>query len=137
VTGKRTYEGYIARTIGPVLGELPVRKIDARVLETFYAELRRCRARCNGTPFIEHKKDDEHDREKAKCKPHKCNPMAAGTVRQIHAIISGSLDAAVRWTWIDSNPARIARKPKQKAPKPDPPTAGEAARLERKGVRAG
>jgi integrase len=129
---RRTYEGYIARTIAPVLGELPVRKIDARVLETFYAELRRCRTRCNGTPFIEHKTDAEHDWKKAKCKPHKCNPMAAGTVRQIHAIISGSLDAAVRWTWIDSNPARIARKPKQKAPEPDPPTAAEAARLSEK-----
>jgi integrase len=124
---RRTYDGYIARTILPALGEIPVRKVDARVLETFYTELRRCRTRCNGTPFIEHKTDAEHDCEKSKCKP-----MAAGTVRQIHAIISGSLDAAVRWTWIDSNPARIARKPKQKAPEPEPPTAAEAARLSEK-----
>jgi integrase len=55
--------------------------------------------------------------------------MAGSTVRQIHSIISGALTAAVRWDWISSNPARIAQKPRAKAPEPDPPTPGEAARL--------
>ncbi|GAB2663088.1 hypothetical protein GCM10027271_22100 [Saccharopolyspora gloriosae] len=55
--------------------------------------------------------------------------MGNSTVRQIHAILSGTLDAAQRWDWISSNPARIARKPKQKRPEPDPPTPAEAARL--------
>src|SRR5882724_7871526 len=92
---RKTYEGYITRTIRPVLGNLPVRKVDARVLESLYNELRRCRIRCDGTPFIEkHKEDGEHDCKEAKCKPHECNPMATSTVRQIHAIISGALDAA-------------------------------------------
>ena len=61
--------------------------------------------------------------------------MAASTVREIHAIISGTLDAAVRWGWIDTNPGRIARKPKQKRPEPDPPTAAEAARLSEEAFR--
>ncbi len=66
---------------------------------------------------------------KVKCKPHVCKPMAASTVRQIHAIISGALSAAVRWDWLESNPARMAQRPKQKPPEPDPPSPAEAARL--------
>jgi integrase len=55
--------------------------------------------------------------------------MAASTVRQIHSIISGTLSAAVRWDWIASNPARIAQRPRAKAPEPSPPSPAEAARL--------
>jgi integrase len=103
-------------------------KISARILETLYAELRRCRVRCTG-PFVEHKKTGDHDCVAAKCRPHECKPMAASTVRQIHSIISGALTVAVRWYWIASNPARIAQRPRLKPPQPDPPSAEEAARL--------
>lgn len=123
-----TYRGYIARTIRPAIGGIALNKISARILETLYAELRRCRVRCNG-PFVEHKKTGDHDCVTAKCKPHECRPMATSTVRQIHSIISGALTAAVRWDWIASNPARIAQRPRQKPPQPDPPSAEEAARL--------
>ncbi|MEV5302776.1 site-specific integrase [Amycolatopsis methanolica] len=124
------YMGYIDRVIKPILGNTPVSKIGARQLETLYAELRRCRKRCDGKPFIElHKKDGDHDCIAAKCVPHECKPMAASTVRQIHSIISGVLNAAVRWEWIDSNPAKIAQRPKQKPPEPDPPSPADAARL--------
>lgn len=40
---------------------MPVNKLTARMLETFYAELRRCRVRCDGRPFLEHKVAGEHD----------------------------------------------------------------------------
>jgi integrase len=60
---------------------------------------------------------------------HTCIPLAKSTVRQIHSIISGTLSAAKRWTWIFDNPALDARRPKQTPPKPDPPTSAEAARL--------
>jgi hypothetical protein len=49
------YRGYLTRTIQPVLGDMPIAKITARMLESFYTELRRCRVRCDGRPFIEHK----------------------------------------------------------------------------------
>jgi integrase len=81
------------------------------------------------------KKAREHDCKVEECRAHKCKPMAASTVRQIHAIISGTLDAAERWDWISSNPARVARKPRQKAPEPDPPTPQEAARLSEEAFR--
>ncbi|MDQ3764750.1 MAG: N-terminal phage integrase SAM-like domain-containing protein [Actinomycetota bacterium] len=123
------YLGYITRTIRPALADVPVNKITARMLESFYAELRRCRVRCDGRPFIEHKKAGEHDCKAAKCTPHVCKPMAASTVRQIHSIISGALNAAVRWDWISTNPTKAAQRPKQKPPQPDPPSPVVAAKL--------
>lgn len=124
------YQNYIDHYVEPVLGDEPTNKLDARTLESFYAEVRRCRTRCNGKPHIEkHATNDEHDCVKAECKPHKCKPLGVSTVRQIHAIISGTLALAERWNWIDTNPARVARRPKPKPSEPDPPTTAEAARL--------
>ena len=131
-----TYEGYIARTIRPALGDTAVNKITPRMLEKFYTELRRCRVRCDHKPYIEkHAATGDHDCTAEGCKPHRCKPMGASTVRQIHAIISGTLDAAERWDWVNSNPARVARKPKPKRPEPDPPTPSEAARLSEEAFR--
>ena len=129
-TTRRTYVGYIDRTIVPAIGSTAIDKLSARTLETLYSELRRCRARCDGRPRIErHKADGEHDCVARRCVPHVCKPMAASTVRQIHSIISGALSAAVRWDWISSNPSRVAQRPRAKAPEPDPPSPAEAARL--------
>jgi integrase len=104
------YVGYIERNIRPALGAVPIAKLSTRTLETFYAELRQCRARCAGAP-------------------HVCKPMAASTVRQVHAVISGALSAAVRWDWIATNPARGAQRPRQTQPQPDPPSPSDAARI--------
>ncbi|MEO6085850.1 MAG: tyrosine-type recombinase/integrase [Umezawaea sp.] len=124
-----TYVGYIERTIRPALGKVGLKKVTARTLENLYADLRRCRIRCDRKPFIVHKAVGDHDCKKAACKPHACKGMAASTVRQIHSIISGTLNAAVRWDWIPSNPAKVAQKPRQTPPQPDPPSPAEAARL--------
>lgn len=123
------YVGYIKRHISPVLGALPIDKIGARELENFYTELLRCNRRCDGKPRIDHKKDDDHDCVAKQCTPHKCAPMAQSTVRQIHSIISGVFRLAVRWEWTDFNPAKVAERPKQTPPEPDPPTSAEAAKL--------
>lgn len=126
---RKTYLGYIANHIKPVLGKVPVKKVDVRTLESFYTELRRCRTRCDGKPFTVHKTADQHDCAELKCQPHKCKELAASTVQQIHSIISGTLAAAERWDWINSNPARITRRPRRKPPEPDPPTSAEAGRI--------
>ena len=55
------YCGYVDRNIRPALGEEPVRKVSTRMLEPLYAELRRCRVRCDGKPFVEHRPEGEHD----------------------------------------------------------------------------
>lgn len=123
------YEGYIHRTIKPALGHVPLRKLTTRALETFYAQLRRCRARCDRRPFMEHKVEGVHDCVEAKCSPHECSGMAPSSVRQVHSIISVVLNAAVRWEWISANPAANAQRPRQTPPQPDPPSPAQAARL--------
>lgn len=126
---RNSYGVYIERVIKPTLGHIAVKKLSARDLESLYAELRRCRIRCDGKPFIEHKADGEHDCVKTKCEPHECDPMATSTVRQIHSIVSSALNAAVRWDWIDTNVAKIAKRPKAEPPQPNPPSANEAAQI--------
>lgn len=150
------YETHTRLYVKPALGHVQVGRIDAQMLEALYAELRRCRARCNGTSFIEHRIDGphkcrvvEHRRPPGRrpaagyaphdcterrckvieCKPHVCVPLSASSIRQVHITISGALSAAVRWGWIKSNPAGVARKPRQPAPEPDPPSPAEAARI--------
>ncbi|WP_231641707.1 hypothetical protein [Saccharomonospora sp. NB11] len=58
--------------------------------------------------------------------------MASSTVRQIRAITSGVLNAAVRWDWIASNPAKVAQRPRQPPPQPNPPSPEQAVRMVKK-----
>ena len=48
---RRTYVGYIDRMIVPAIGSVGIDKLTARMLETFYGELRRCRRRCGDRPL--------------------------------------------------------------------------------------
>jgi integrase len=67
--------------------------------------------------------DPRHDCARSGCTPHACRPMSAATIRQIHAILSGAFATAVRWEWIDRNPAATAKLPKARprtATSPDP-----------------
>jgi len=52
-----------------------------------------------------------HDCKLSGCRPHVCKPMAKGTIRGIHAILSGAFEAAMRWEWTDRNPAASAGPP--------------------------
>jgi integrase len=142
--------------IKPALGNVALNKISAQVLEEFYAELRRCHVRCDGRPRIDHRVDGEHDCREIRhrnpvgrppvgghrnhdctkmkctvieCPPHVCKPLAASTIRGIHFTISAALASAVRWEWIKSNPADVARKPRKPAPEPNPPTREQAAQI--------
>jgi integrase len=150
------YEVYVRRHIKPALGAVPISKINAQMLEEFYTQLRKCRVRCNGRVAIDHRVDGPHEcrviRHKRRpgrpaadaarshdcgtaaclvteCPPHRCHPLAPATIRQIHIAISAALSAAVRWEWIKTNPAATAKKPRQTAPDPDPPSPDEAARI--------
>lgn len=76
----------------------------------------------------------EHDCAASACKvtecpPHVCRPLSAQTIRQIHFAISSALSAAVRWGWLTSNPASVAKKPRQPTPQPKPPTVEQVARI--------
>jgi integrase len=132
-TTRMNYASQIRKYIKPNLGDVPllllVRDASER-LGTFYARLRRCRHLCSGKPFIEeHKVEGSHDCAKAQCRAHVCAPYAASSIRQIHAILSGALSAAVRWGWISYNPMSAVKPPSKKRPQPRPPSREQMARL--------
>jgi integrase len=132
-TTRMTYDAQIRLYIVPKLGDVPlvlfVREASAR-LEPWYAQLRRCRALCNGRPFVEkHAEEGAHDGTTAGCKRHVCKPYAASSVRSINAILSGACSAAVRWGWISFNPMPSVRPPAKPRPQPRPPTSEQMARI--------
>jgi hypothetical protein len=49
--------------------------------------------------------------------------LAASSVRQIHAILSGALTRAVVWGWINHNPARLASPPSREQADTQPPAS--------------
>jgi integrase len=69
------------------------------------------------------------DREKQFVVEHQCRPMSPSTVRQLNAILSGAFQMAIRWEWINRNPARQAKLPLVVPSEPEPPEPEEVGRL--------
>lgn len=128
VTTRKSYEGYIRNHVRPLLGKIPVGKLDGETLDSFYAILRKCRAHCGGRKYIVHRKDGAHDCTD-KCRPHVCKPLKPSSIRQIHWCLSGALSRAQRWKWITVNPLDHTETPKGTAPDPQPPSAEQAAAI--------
>ena len=144
---RRGYESKIRTHIRPILGNIPLTRLDVELLDSFYAELRRCRNHCDGKPSTQHRTSGEHRCDehtgalcdppnparcracRRACPPHVCKGLSDSTVRQVHWILSGALDRAVVWKWMAINPAEHADKPALPHPDPLPPSADEAARL--------
>ncbi|HEY0639838.1 MAG TPA: site-specific integrase [Pseudonocardiaceae bacterium] len=134
---RQSYELLITKFIKPTLGDVPLPKLarlGPQVFERLYADLSRCRRRCGGREFIEHharcpQSAGTGDACNAGCKPHSCRPLAPSSVRQVHAVLSGALSAAVRWGWMGVNPADAAVKPRASTPQPKPPTSEQAAEI--------
>jgi integrase len=98
---RRGYLTKIDKHIRPALGHLPVARVDAEVLESFYADLRKCKDHCGGRTFIQHRTQrphlcDEHAEApcdppdpdcrscQRTCKPHACLPLSDSSIRAIH-----------------------------------------------------
>ncbi len=128
VTTRKGYEGYIRNHIRPLLGRVPVGKLNGETLDSFYAILRTCRAHCDGRPFIEHGVSGTHECAE-RCRPHTCCPLAPSSVRQVHFCLSGALRRAVRWHWISVNPLDQAEPPRSVVHDPHPPTSEQAAAI--------
>ncbi|WP_460516068.1 GntR family transcriptional regulator [Flindersiella endophytica] len=143
---RRSDLGRINKHIRPLLGKLPLTKVEAETLEGFYALLAKCRDHCGGRKHLQHRTPrshvcDEHKERpcrpldpacrsyKRMCKAHVCVGLKNSSIRKIHSILSGAFVAAVRWKWISLNPADHARQPGLPHPNPDPPRAEEAALL--------
>jgi site-specific recombinase XerC len=120
------YEQTIRVHIRPLLGHLPLAKLDGETLDNHQAILRRCRAHCDGRPFVEHAVDGPHGCSE-KCRPHVCRPLATSTIRKVHFCLGGALARAVRWRWITVNPLDQAEPPRGGRSDPNPPTADQAA----------
>jgi integrase len=101
-----TLHGYrltVETKIKPALGYLPVAKIDARVLDRFYAALRKAgNARTGG------------------------GALSASRIRDVHAILSGALGLAARWGYVPFNTALLARPPAPRNAARRLPTAEQA-----------
>ncbi|HEV8529219.1 MAG TPA: site-specific integrase, partial [Actinomycetes bacterium] len=110
---RERYEDLIRLYINPILGDRQLARVDAELLEQFYARLMRCRELCSGG-------------RRAK---HKCRPLAPNTVRKIHFILRVTFDRAVRWRYISVNEVAMTEPPGFVRKKPDPPSAEEAADL--------
>jgi integrase len=99
-TTRDRYDDLIRIYIRPTFGDLPAAKLDPELLERFYGRLQRCRALCDGRPR----------------RLHVCRPLSGSTVRQIHHIISGALERAVRWRHLGLNKASFAVPPSPNRP---------------------
>jgi integrase len=112
-TTRDRYEDLIRLYVLPTFGEMQVARIDAELLERFYARLHRCRHLCRNRPP----------------KGHVHRPLSTSTTRKIHYIIRGALERAVRWGYLGVNPAEMAYAPAPAKTRPDPPSAEEAVAL--------
>jgi integrase len=123
-----------------------IRKIGPDSLDGLYAHLRRCSRLCGRLSKVEHYADGSHHCDARcgplrdhrtsrphgcdqRCKPHACKGLAPSSIIRIHAIISAALSLAVRYEWIERNPAERATLPRVRRRKPNPPSPQLAARL--------
>ncbi|MEQ7125310.1 tyrosine-type recombinase/integrase [Actinopolymorpha sp. B11F2] len=127
-TTLRTYRGYVDTHIRPLVGSIKVGAFDADLLDSFYAELRRCRAHCDRRRYVEHRTSRAHECDD-RCRRHVCKPLGDATIRQIHFILSGAFKRALRWRWVSVNPMTQAQPPAAPKPNPRPPSATEAAAI--------
>jgi len=125
---RETYAGYVGKHIRPLIGKVQISGFDARVFDSFYAELRRCRDHCGRKRYVDHRTPVPHDCDE-RCRMHQCRALGASTIRQVHFILSGALKRAVRWGWLTSNPIVWAEPPPAPKAKPRPPSAEEAGRI--------
>lgn len=122
------YEQVIRVHVRPLLGHVPVGKLDGETLDAHQALLRRCRSHCDGRPFVEHSTEQPHECS-ARCRAHVCRPLAISTIRKAYFCLSGALTRAVRWRWITVNPMDQAEPPRGAKSDPDPPSAEQAAAI--------
>ncbi|GJF01646.1 hypothetical protein [Pseudonocardia sp. D17] len=104
--GRRTatgYREYVDKHVRPLIGDRKVGSVDADVLDSLYAELRRCREHCTTNRGTDHRAPRPHDCDD-RCRPHRCRPLGNATIRKIHYVLSGAHKTAIRWRWVATSP---------------------------------
>lgn len=113
----------------PLLGTQPVGRVRGEVLDSFYAQLRSCRSRCRGAGgLVDRRIRVPHECDR-RCRPRRCRPLGPSGVLLTHVILNSAFAHAVRWEWIGTNPCAKAVAPRVAKPKPQPPSASQAARI--------
>lgn len=123
------YRSYMRNHVSPFIGHVKVGALDAEILDSLYAELRRCRLHCSGKRGSQHWSRHEHACDRRCTRPHVCRPLGASVVRHVHFLLSGAFERAVRWRWVGVNPVTMASPPAAPRPNPQPPSPREAARI--------
>jgi integrase len=124
------YRSLVANKIKPALGGKRLHTINARILDTFYDDLRRggnakasVRARARARAEAVAKGEDPSTAVTAK-PTSSDRRLSANRVRDVHVILSGALGMAARWGWLPFNPALMARPAGGKGkPRPVPTPA--------------
>ena len=89
---RRGYEGYIRKHIRPLLGSLSLTRLDVEALDSFYAELRRCREHCDGRRCVQRRTGQEH-----RCDGHDAAPCAPANPAATPAVASAGVTRAAGW----------------------------------------
>jgi hypothetical protein len=87
---RKNYRSQADKHIVPCIGRQKVRTVDARVTDSFYSELRRCRDHCNGRLQVQHRTNQQHECDE-RCRTHVCKPLSETSILYIHQILSGGL----------------------------------------------
>lgn len=103
-TTVRTYQRYIDKIILPGIGNVRLSRLGPADLDHFYVLLK--------------KSGGMHGA-----------PLKPASVRQAHAIIRRALQQALRWGWITSNPAALARPPRVERHELAPPEPADVLAL--------
>ncbi|HET9656650.1 MAG TPA: tyrosine-type recombinase/integrase [Kineosporiaceae bacterium] len=128
-TTKPRYERDVRLRLRPVLGSLPLSKLEPDLVERFYAQLRVCRERCGGkVRHIKHRTEKPHECDD-RCRQVPCEPLSASSIRSLHWVLNSALKCAVRWRWIGTNPLDVVEPPPAPTPQPKPPAPAEAAQI--------
>lgn len=124
----RRNRGFVKNHVGPLLGDIKVGGLDAEMLDSFYAECRRCNQHCDGRPSVDHRTDRSHNCDH-RCGPHKCQSLGESSIRQMHYLLSGAYKRAIRWHWVAVSPTSQTEPPVAPTPNPQPPTPQQAANI--------
>src|ERR671917_2312535 len=69
---RRGYANKVRKHIRPLLGALSLTRLDVQTLDSFYAELRRCRDHCDRRPQLQHRTNQDHHCDEHSTQP--CSP---------------------------------------------------------------
>lgn len=115
--------------VRPLIGSEKAGRIDGEIIDSLYAELRRCQVHCTKKKgLVDHRTTRPHECD-TRCGPHRCKPLADGTVRKVHYLLSGAFKKAVYWNWLTISPIDQAEPPPPAPANPQPPSAAEAAAI--------